>query len=30
VEELPMLYLPGGSVRVRVKAVGSLAALGGN
>ena len=29
VEELPMLYLPGGSVRVRVKAVGSLAALGG-
>jgi N-methylhydantoinase A/oxoprolinase/acetone carboxylase beta subunit len=30
IEELPLLYLPGGSVRVRVKAVGSLAALGGN
>jgi N-methylhydantoinase A/oxoprolinase/acetone carboxylase beta subunit len=28
VEELPMLYLPGGAVRVRVKAVGSLAAIG--
>ena len=30
VEELPMLYLPGGAVRVRVKAVGSLAAVVGN
>jgi N-methylhydantoinase A/oxoprolinase/acetone carboxylase beta subunit len=29
VEELPLLYLPGGAVRVRVKAVGNLAAVGG-
>ncbi|MCZ8132844.1 MAG: hydantoinase/oxoprolinase family protein [Steroidobacteraceae bacterium] len=29
VEELPLQYLPGGAVRVRVKAVGELAAVGG-
>jgi N-methylhydantoinase A/oxoprolinase/acetone carboxylase beta subunit len=29
IEELPLPYLPGGSVRVRVKAVGELAAVGG-
>lgn len=28
-EELPLQYLPGGAVRVRVKAVGELAAAGG-
>ena len=30
VEELPLQYLPGGAVRVRVKAVGELAALAEN
>jgi N-methylhydantoinase A/oxoprolinase/acetone carboxylase beta subunit len=28
VEELPLQYLPGGAVRVRVKAIGELAGLG--
>jgi Hydantoinase/oxoprolinase. len=28
IEELPLQYLPGGAVRVRVKAIGELAGLG--